>query len=165
MKSELTFGGLNTDSIVWALMHHTVREPYAEEALIDAILNSELSQARYELLTSLIAADVWTAHRVTLKNLHAQMIPVGDDTTYRISLGQDKIRVLCFGIDSVDSSLNGEYDSVDDLPDWVKERLAVLMVASSEPPTREIEGVGRRISERVFWVFAPSVQTGASTSA
>jgi hypothetical protein len=165
MKSDLTFGSLDADSIYWVLVHHTAREPGVEAALIDEIRKAESSMVRYQLLIPLIAADVWTAHRVTLKNLHAQMIPVGDDTTYRISLGQDKIRVLCFGIDSVDSSLDGEYDSVDALPDWVKERLAVLMVASSDPPTLEIEGVGRRISERVFWVFAPSVQTGASTSA
>lgn len=88
-----------------------------------------------------------------------------DDNTYRIRLTGEGIEVVCFGLESVDSKLEGHYDGVDDLPDWVKERLAVLMVLDSTPPTGELEGVGRRISEKVFWVYAPTTASGASTSA
>lgn len=88
-----------------------------------------------------------------------------DDNTYRIRLTTDGIEVICFGLESVDSTLEGHYDGVDDLPNWVKERLAVLMVLDSTPPTAELEGVGRRISEKVFWVYAPTTASGASTSA
>lgn len=91
--------------------------------------------------------------------------PVLDDNIYRIRLMVDGIEVICFGLESVDSKLRGHYDGVDDLPDWVKERLAVLMVLDSTPPTGELEGVGRRISEKVFWVYAPTTASGASTSA
>lgn len=88
-----------------------------------------------------------------------------DDNTYRLRLMEKGIEVVCFGLESVDSKLEGHYDGVDDLPDWVKERLAVLMVLDSTPPTGELEGVGRRISEKVFWVYAPTTASGASTSA
>lgn len=88
-----------------------------------------------------------------------------DDNVYRIRLVVGGIEVICFGLESVDSKLEGHYDGVDDLPDWVKERLAVLMVLDSTPPTGELEGVGRRISEKVFWVYAPTTASGASTSA
>lgn len=73
------------------------------------------------------------------------------------------VKVMCFGMDAVDCELEGEYDSVDELPDWVKERLAVLMVMPSTPPTVELEGVGRRISASVFWVHAPKDGTSDST--
>ena len=49
----------------------------------------------------------------------------------------------------------GTYDSADALPMWIQERLAVLMMTPTEFPTVEISTVGRRISEYVFWVFAP----------
>lgn len=42
---------------------------------------------------------------------------------------------------------------VDTLPAHVIDKLAVLNMRSYTPPTEYIEGVGRRISKDVFWVF------------
>lgn len=39
------------------------------------------------------------------------------------------------------------------LPKDVVDKLAVLNMRSYTPPTEYIEGVGRRISKDVFWVF------------
>jgi hypothetical protein len=78
-----------------------------------------------------------------------------DDNIYRVSIFPDGIDILCFGLSSVDSDINGHYDRSDDLPEWVKERLAVLMITSSTPPTNDVAGVGRRISSHVYWVYAP----------
>jgi len=78
-----------------------------------------------------------------------------DDNIYRVSIFPDGIDIVCFGLSSVDSKLEGHYDSTDSLPEWVKERLAVLMITSGIPPTVEVVGVGRRISSHVYWVYAP----------
>jgi len=56
------------------------------------------------------------------------------------------------------------YFSVDHLPNWIRERLAVLAMESFEPPTEDIAGVGRRISEWVYWVEAPDKQELASNN-
>lgn len=82
---------------------------------------------------------------------------MNDDQTYRISVrvGVPGIDVVCFGLERIDAKLEGHYDGVDDLPDWAKERLAVLAVIDPTPPTFELAGVGRRISANVFWVYAP----------
>jgi len=80
---------------------------------------------------------------------------VHDDNIYRVSVFPDGIDIVCFGLSSVDSDINGHYDRTDDLPEWVKERLAVLMITSGTPPTQEVAGVGRRISSHVYWVYAP----------
>jgi hypothetical protein len=80
---------------------------------------------------------------------------VHDDNIYRVSVFPDGIDIVCFGLSSIDSDINGHYDRTDDLPNWVKERLAVLMITSGIPPTQEVAGVGRRISSHVYWVYAP----------
>ena len=83
------------------------------------------------------------------------MSKVHDDNIYRVSVFPDGIDIICFGLSSIDSDINGHYDRSDDLPNWVKERLAVLMITNGTPPTQEVAGVGRRISSHVYWVYAP----------
>ena len=78
-----------------------------------------------------------------------------DDNIFRVSVYQDGVDVMCLGLERVDSSIDGYYDCPDDLPDWVQERLAILMMFDATPPTPEVEGIGRRISESVFWLYAP----------
>jgi len=80
---------------------------------------------------------------------------IHDDNIYRVSVFPDGIDIICFGLPSIDSDINGHYDRSDDLPNWVKERLAVLMITNGTPPTQEVAGVGRRISSHVYWVYAP----------
>ena len=83
------------------------------------------------------------------------MDKVHDDNIYRVSVFPDGIDIVCFGLASIDSPIDGHYDRTDDLPEWVKERLAVLMITSGIPPTQEVAGIGRRISSHVYWVYAP----------
>jgi hypothetical protein len=53
----------------------------------------------------------------------------------------------------VDSVVSGEYDSVDALPLWMQEKVALLMMTPLDKPTSEVEGVGRRIDDNVYWIF------------
>lgn len=74
--------------------------------------------------------------------------------TYRISLNEKGgIDVTCFDLENIDSELEGYYDGVSDLPEWVQERIAVLSVCNPDPPTPVVEGVGRRISDGIFWIY------------
>lgn len=80
-----------------------------------------------------------------------------DNNIYRVHMtAHDKVKVICLGDGFVDSACEGEYYGVDALPDWVKERIAILMLCSMNPPMPTIRGVGRRIAENIFWVFAPT---------
>ena len=74
--------------------------------------------------------------------------------TYRVSLN-DKggVEVVCFDLESIDSELEGYYSEVSALPTWVQERIAVLAVCSPDPPTPTVDGIGRRISENIYWVY------------
>ena len=79
-----------------------------------------------------------------------------DKAVYRVAFdpGTSYVDVFSIGIDSVDSSLCGKYKSQEALPEWMRDRLAVLNIMSAKPPTTEVEGVGRRIDANVFWVYA-----------
>ena len=74
--------------------------------------------------------------------------------TYRVSIN-DKggVEVVCFDLESIDSELEGYYSEVSALPVWVQERIAVLAVCNPDPPTPTVDGIGRRISENIYWVY------------
>lgn len=144
-----------------------LRTKHSDTVSRKVVLSGPTWEKRAEALGLLKQRDLIYAKegRVVWEESIVHMVNMLDDNTYRIRLTGGGIEVVCFGLESVDSKLEGHYDGVDDLPDWVKERLAVLMVLDSTPPTGELEGVGRRISEKVFWVYAPTTASGASTSA
>jgi hypothetical protein len=95
--------------------------------------------------------------RTTKRTAAPLFARMDDNNAYRISLqGNGRIEVLCFGIESIDTELEGYYDSLQDLPKWVQERIALLSMLKSEPPTEDVEGVGRRINVSTYWVYKPN---------
>lgn len=149
-----------------AAMHHLdpahwypSNEP-PDRTVRKVLLSGRAWQERGAALAHIRRKDVYIA---TGGELQLHMVAL-DDTTYRVSIFPDGVDVICFGIESVDSDLEGHYDSIDLLPNWVKERLAVLNMIPPTPPTNTVDGVGRRISAHVYWVYAPGTSE-ASTSA
>lgn len=63
------------------------------------------------------------------------------------------VSVSQFGMERVDTGRERDYDCVDDLPRWIQEGIALLSMTSAVPPTEEVEGVGRRIEENIFWLY------------
>ena len=60
------------------------------------------------------------------------------------------VEVMCIGIKCVDSPLKDTYDSVDELPSWVQERIALLMGCKNG---HAIETIGRRVDDSTFWIY------------
>ena len=76
---------------------------------------------------------------------------------YRLRLNKNaSIDTDCYDlIDSFNPELKKHYESVDDLPHWVQEKLSVLMVIDpGAEGGREVTGIGRRINKLVFWVYS-----------
>lgn len=73
---------------------------------------------------------------------------------YRLSIEKDgTVFTYCYDLmEGFDPELNSMYKSVDELPQWVQDRLAVLMLCDHTKPMNEIGNVGRRITEDVFWI-------------
>lgn len=78
------------------------------------------------------------------------------DIIYRVKVieGTNSIHVACIGMECVDSTMREGYYAVSELPDWFSGRLAVLSICSTDPPIPELEGVGRRVDENTYWVYA-----------
>lgn len=82
-----------------------------------------------------------------------------DSDIYRVhirDIGKERISIMCIGMERVDAYLEGVYDNLQELPQWMQERIAVLSMLDAKPPTQNIEGVGRRIDENTYWVYRPS---------
>ena len=129
----------------------TVEPP---DKTVRRILSGEIApEDQYVAVRTVMQYDIQHASAGRLADMITSQ--VHDDNIYRVSVFPDGIDILCFGLSSIDSDINGHYDRSDDLPNWVKERLAVLMITNGIPPTQEVAGVGRRISSHVYWVYAP----------
>jgi len=78
-----------------------------------------------------------------------------DDNIYRVVIypNTKSVLVSCFGMEGVDMVVEGAYDSVDELPEWIQRKLAVLNMLRVKPPMQSIDDVGRRIDEHTFWVY------------
>ena len=71
------------------------------------------------------------------------------DTLYCIMVSKrtKKVYVSCIGINCVDNELKDVYNSTDDLPTWVKDKIAILMLAD------KVDGVGYRIEDEKFYIY------------
>jgi hypothetical protein len=74
---------------------------------------------------------------------------------YRITIHDDTtVTTDCYDLlENFAPELNLSYDSVDDLPSWAQDKLAVLMLFDHTKQNAEVENVGRRINKNIFWVF------------
>jgi hypothetical protein len=71
--------------------------------------------------------------------------------TYRIQIqGDGNVTVSSWGLAK---DVEDTYDSVDDLPTWMQQKIAVLMIFDPEKVNEEIAGIGRRISKGTFWLY------------
>ena len=76
-----------------------------------------------------------------------------DYTLYRVKIDVNtkRVNVSCLGMYCVDSELKEWYESVDDLPKWVQERLALLMML--EPKLDYKSDIGYRASDSEFFIY------------
>ncbi len=77
-------------------------------------------------------------------------------TTYRVAIHPttDKVVIMSFDLGGVDAPYSGVYDSINDTPTLIQERIATLMMVDPTPPTEEVGGIGHRIDRDTYWVYA-----------
>ena len=75
-----------------------------------------------------------------------------DYTLYQVKIDPDtkRVHVSCLGMYCVDSELKEWYECIDDLPKWVQEKLAVLMML--EPELDYKSDIGYRASDSEFYI-------------
>ncbi len=83
------------------------------------------------------------------------MLSPKSDAVYHVALAntpdaERKFFVRCIGFDCVDLGKIKSYYLEDELPDWLKEKISMLMGLSIGD---EVKRVGKHVSEGVFWVY------------
>jgi len=88
-----------------------------------------------------------------LPDTNAPLSP--DKYTYRVEFVGGMARVQRFGIPIKPYAIFEEEITIpiNELPDWVTRRVAVLCTMSYEPPTEYVNKIGRRIDKYVYWIF------------
>jgi hypothetical protein len=101
----------------------------------------------------IIADDIsrHVSHVVQMAHMSMEVLAQVKDVL-RLEVIDGSVTIIDFSLEMLDNDVSGWYSEVDLLPDWVKDRLALLMMVDPTPPTKYVDGVGRRISETVFWI-------------
>lgn len=88
------------------------------------------------------------------RRLTMQMICNPDtDFVWRIEENDDgSVECTYIGFCAIDSDRIKTYTSSQELPEWIKDRVAVLRMMPPDPNKSIVFGVGRRVSENVYWV-------------
>ena len=75
------------------------------------------------------------------------------DFIWRIEERNDgTVESMYIGFLPIDSSRVTHYNSGNDLPEWIKDRIAVLRMMPPKSTESVVFGVGRRIDTNIFWV-------------
>ena len=82
------------------------------------------------------------------------------DRFYRVALKGSIAIIHPYGFGfTVDNNAHESYHEVDKLPQWMQHKLAVLSTIDSSRPTGELDRIGRRVTEHIFWVYALPEET------
>jgi hypothetical protein len=75
---------------------------------------------------------------------------------YRITIHDrtGEVNTDCYDLlENFAPELKMRYDTINELPKWAQEKLAVLMVLDPMKINNDIQGVGRRISRNIYWLY------------
>jgi len=82
------------------------------------------------------------------------------DVVWRVTVGDPEVRMSYIGyVKRYDYSAR-EYSTLDNAPEWVKHRLAVLNMMPANPNESVVRGVGRRVDHNTFWIVEPEDADG-----
>jgi hypothetical protein len=90
--------------------------------------------------------DAWRLSTYTMRMAMVNAL----EKIHRVEVSEDGLTVVCLGLNVTPH--DGTYSRIEDLPEWMQQKLHVLTMMDYKPPTKTVEGIGRRISRDVFWV-------------
>jgi hypothetical protein len=144
----------------WTSRHE--RQPYFPT---DTVYNQfgylwaqHLLSANYTLASAM--RELYALDMNVSEQRYANMMARWDldkDTIFRVCVDPltQRVEVTHFGIECVDLAEIGTYANPSSLPMWMQERLAVLSMMPSKPPTEAVVGVGQRINAVTYWLLKP----------
>ena len=89
-----------------------------------------------------------------------------EDYIWRIQVQPEgHITMSYIGYCPIDTPRIASYSSLEKLPEWIKDRIAVLNMMPPNPTDSIVFGVGRRVNEETWWVVEPAEERMRGTDA
>ena len=89
-------------------------------------------------------------------NVETLLNMLKEQPIYRITIHDrtGEVNTDCYDLlENFAPELKMRYDTINELPKWAQEKLAVLMVLDPMKINNDIQGVGRRISRNIYWLY------------
>lgn len=75
------------------------------------------------------------------------------DYVWRVHmLPRGRVEIKYIGYNPIDEERTKVYSTFEEIPEWIRGRVAVLQMMPADPQESVVFGVGRRVSEDVYWV-------------
>ena len=129
------------------------------------MLSKDKKFEKYRLIRSTAGGLIWNElpldEHIILNCKYTHHMNVNktiEATVHRVDVSNKVVEIYTWGFGgNHEKSFNDEgkrlYSSVDSLPEWMQKKLAVLMGIDHNKQNEELEGIGRRVSGHVFWVY------------
>jgi hypothetical protein len=89
-------------------------------------------------------------------NIETLLSMLKEQPIYRVSIHDrtGEVNTDCYDLlENFAPELKMRYDTINEMPNWAQAKLAVLMVLDPMKVNNDIEGVGKRISRNVYWLY------------
>ena len=85
----------------------------------------------------------------------AYMEMMRKEPVYRLNIQDDgSVLTDCYDLlENFNPELKKAYECIDELPKWVQDKLAVLLLLDYNKNNKDIPNIGRRITKNIFWVY------------
>lgn len=76
-----------------------------------------------------------------------------DDGIWRVEIDNaGAVTMEYIGLYEVDSSVTKLYPTLEQSPEWVKDRIAILNMMPPDPNKSVVFNVGRRVDDNAYWI-------------
>jgi hypothetical protein len=121
---------------------------------------SKVEQIEAQVITDLYKSVHSRGERIhdvlSEANVEALINMLMQKPIYRLEIHDrtGEVATTCYDLlENFAPELKQSYNNINELPKWAQEKIAVLMVLDPSKINEEVEGVGRRITRNVYWLY------------
>lgn len=89
-------------------------------------------------------------------NVETLLNMLKEQPIYRVAIHDrtGEVNTDCYDLlENFAPELKMRYDTINEMPNWAQAKLAVLMVLDPMKVNNDIQGVGKRISRNIYWLY------------
>jgi hypothetical protein len=93
------------------------------------------------------------AQELEIQRLVSMICDIDNDRVWSVRVpDKGQVTMVYIGYAPLDGARSLFYSTADALPEWVKDRIAVLRMLPPSPSSSAVYNVGRRVDKTTYWV-------------